>query len=67
MIQNKSILGIRIDNFQASIEEILDYLKYGKNILIISLDVHQLLKIRHNKKLKEIIQNSSLVIAAHPL
>lgn len=66
MIQNKSILGIRIDSFQVSLEEILDYLKYGKNILIISLDVHQLLKIRYNKKLKEIIKNASLVIAAHP-
>ena len=66
MIENKSILGIRIDNFQVSLEEILDYLKYGKNILIISLDVHKLLKIRYNKKLKEIIKNSSLVIAAHP-
>ncbi|EKV57540.1 WecB/TagA/CpsF family glycosyltransferase [Brachyspira hampsonii] len=66
MIQNKSILGIRIDSFQVSLEEILDYLKYGKNILIISLDVHKLLKIRYNKKLKEIINNSSLVIAAHP-
>ena len=66
MIENKSILGIRIDNFKVSLEEILDYLKYGKNILIISLDVHKLLKIRYNKKLKEIIKNSSLVIAAHP-
>ncbi len=66
MIENKSILGIRIDDFKVNIEEILDYLKYGKNILIISLDVHQLLKIRHNKKLKEIINNASLVIAAHP-
>ncbi|WP_300752465.1 WecB/TagA/CpsF family glycosyltransferase [uncultured Brachyspira sp.] len=66
MIENKFILGVRIDNFKASLEEILDYLKYGKNILIISLDVHQLLKVRHNKKLKEIVENSSLVIAAHP-
>lgn len=66
MIENKSILGIRIDNFKADIEEILDYLKYGKNILIISLDVHQLLKIKYNKKLKEIVNNASLVIAAHP-
>ena len=66
MIESKSILGIRIDNFKVSFEEILDYLKYGKNILIISLDVHQLLKVRHNKKLKEIIKNASFVIAAHP-
>ena len=66
MIENKSILGVRIDNFTSSLEEILNYLKYGKNILIISLDVHQLLKVRHNKKLKEIIKNASFVIAAHP-
>lgn len=66
MIENKSILGVRIDNFTSSFEEILNYLKYGKNILIISLDVHQLLKVRHNKKLKEIIKNASFVIAAHP-
>ena len=66
MIENKSILGVRIDNFSSSLEEILNYLKYGKNILIISLDVHQLLKVRHNKKLKEIIKNASFVIAAHP-
>ena len=32
MIESKSILGIRIDNFKVSFEEILDYLKYGKNI-----------------------------------
>ena len=66
MIENKSILGVRIDNFTSSLEEILNYLKYGKNILIISLDVHQLLKVRHNKKLKKIIKNASFVIAAHP-
>ncbi|WP_295159885.1 WecB/TagA/CpsF family glycosyltransferase [uncultured Brachyspira sp.] len=66
MIENKSILGIRIDNFKVSLEEIFDYFKYGKNILIIYLDVHHLLKARHNKKLKEIIKNASFVIAAHP-
>ena len=66
MIENKSVLGVRIDNFKASLEEILDYLKYGKNILIISLDVHQLLKVHYNKKLKEIVNNASFVIAAHP-
>ena len=66
MIDNKSILGVRIDNFHVSFEEILDCLKYGKNVLITSLDVHQLLKVRSNKKLKEIIKNASLVIAAHP-
>ena len=66
MIDNKSILGVRIDNFNVSFEEIFEYLKYGKNVLIITLDVHQLLKVRNNKKLKEIIKNASLVIAAHP-
>ncbi len=66
MIDNKSILGVRVDNFHVSFEEILEYLKYGKNVLITTLDVHQLLKVRSNKKLKEIIKNASLVIAAHP-
>ena len=67
MIENKSILGVRIDNFKVNFEDILDYLKYGRNVLIIGLDVHQLLKVRGNKKLKEIINNASLVISAHPI
>lgn len=65
MIKNKSILGIRIDNFNDNFEDILEKLKNGENVLIVTLDIHQLLKIRSNKKLKETVNNASFVIAAH--
>ena len=65
MIESKSILGIRIDNFNSDFEDILEKLKDEKNALIVTLDIHQLLKVRSNKKLKETVNNASLVIAAH--
>ena len=65
MIESKSILGIRIDNFNNDFENILEKLKNGENVLIVTLDIHQLLKVRSNKKLKETVNNASLVIAAH--
>lgn len=65
MNESKSILGIRIDNFNNDFEDILERLKNEENVLIVTLDVHQLLKVRSNKKLKETVNNASLVIAAH--
>ena len=66
MINNNSLLGIRIDTFNNDLYTALDQLKDGNDVLIVTLDVHQLLKVRFNKKLKKIIENASLVIAAHP-
>ena len=65
MKESKSILGIRIDNFNNDFEDVLEKLKNEENVLIVTLDVHQLLKVRSNKKLKETVNNASLVIAAH--
>ena len=66
MINKNSLLGIRIDTFNNDLYTALDQLKDGNDVLIVTLDVHQLLKVRFNKKLKNIIENASLVIAAHP-
>ena len=66
MIESKSILNIKIHNFDCSLEEILETIRSQKNVLVLTLDVHQLLKVNRNKKLREIINNASLVIAAHP-
>lgn len=65
MKESKSILGIRIDNFNNDFDDILEKLKDEKNALIVTLDIHQLLKVRSNKKLKETVNNASLVIASH--
>ena len=65
MIESKSILGVRIDNFNNDFEDILEKLKDEENALIVTLDIHQLLKVRSNKKLKETVNKASLVIAAH--
>lgn len=66
MINKNSLLGIRIDTFNNDLYAALDQLKDGNDVLIVTLDVHQLLNVRFNKKLKNIIENASLVIAAHP-
>ncbi|TXJ39434.1 WecB/TagA/CpsF family glycosyltransferase [Brachyspira pilosicoli] len=66
MINKNSLLGIRIDTFNNDLYTALDQLKDGNDVLIVTLDVHQLLSVRFNKKLKNIIENASLVIAAHP-
>lgn len=66
MINKNSLLGIRIDTFNNDLYTALDQLKDGNDVLIVTLDVHQLLRVRFNKKLKNIIENASLVIAAHP-
>ena len=66
MINKNSLLGIRIDTFNNDLYIALDQLKDGNDVLIVTLDVHQLLSVRFNKKLKNIIENASLVIAAHP-
>ena len=64
-MESKSILGVRIDNFNNNFENILERLKNKENALIVTLDIHQLLRVRSNKKLKETINNASLVIASH--
>ncbi len=66
MIESKSILNVKIHNFDSSLEEILEKIRSQKNVLVVTLDVHQLLKVNRNKKLREVINNASLVIAAHP-
>ena len=66
MINKNYLLGIRIDTFNNDLYIALDQLKDGNDVLIVTLDVHQLLSVRFNKKLKNIIENASLVIAAHP-
>ena len=63
--ESKSILGIRIDNFNNDFEDILEKIKDEENALIVTLDIHQLLKVRSNKKLRETVNNAYLVIAAH--
>lgn len=65
MMESKSILGIRIDNFNNDFEDILEKIKNKENVLIVTLDIHQLLKVRSNKKLRETVNNASLVIAGH--
>lgn len=65
MKESKSILGIRIDNFNNDFEDILEKIKDEENALIVTLDIHQLLKVRSNKKLRETVNNAYLVIAAH--
>lgn len=65
MVESKSILGIRIDNFNSDFEDILEKIKYKENVLIVTLDIHQLLKVRSNKKLRETVNNATLVIAGH--
>lgn len=64
-MKSKSILGVRIDNFNNNFEDILERLKNKENALIVTLDIHQLLRVRSNKKLKETVNNASLVIASH--
>ena len=64
-MESKSILGVRIDNFNNNFEDILERLKNKENALIVTLDIHQLLRVRSNKKLKETVNNASLVIASH--
>ena len=44
MKESKSILGIRIDNFNNDFEDILEKIKDEENALIVTLDIHQLLK-----------------------
>ena len=62
-MESKSILGVRIDNFNNNFEDILERLKNKENALIVTLDIHQLLRVRSNKKLRETVNNASLVIA----
>lgn len=64
-MESKSILGVRIDNFNNNFEDILERLKNKENALIVTLDIHQLLRVRSNKKLRETVNNASLVIASH--
>lgn len=66
MIERKSLLGVRIDRIDCSLEEAVASLSGKANQLILTLDVYQLLKVRRNKKLKEIINNAALVIPASP-
>ena len=66
MISTNSLLGVRIDSFNDDLYTAIEQLKDGNDVLIVTLDVHQLLKVRSNKKLKKIIENAALVIAAHP-
>ena len=66
MISTNSLLGVRIDSFNNDLYTAIEQLKDGNDVLIVTLDVHQLLKVRSNKKLKKIIENAALVIAAHP-
>ncbi len=66
MIEKKSLLGVRIDRIECSLEEAIDSLSKKSNQLILTLDVYQLLKVKHNKKLKEIVNNAALVIPASP-
>lgn len=66
MINKNSLLGVRIDTFNNDLYNALEQLKDGNDVLVVTLDVHQLLRVRFNKKLKKIIENASLVIAAHP-
>lgn len=66
MMEKKSILGVKFNNFNNNLEDVLDDIKYQKNVFIITLDVHQLLKVNSNKKLRELVNNASLVIASHP-
>ena len=54
-MESKSILGVRIDNFNNNFEDILEILKNKENVLIVTLDIHQLLRVRSNKKLKETV------------
>lgn len=66
MIEKRSLLGVRIDKIECTLEKAVVSLSGKKNQLILTLDIYQLLKVRHNKKLKEIINNAALVIPASP-
>lgn len=66
MIEQKSLLGVRIDKLNCSLEEAIDIFTGKTNQLVVTVNMYQLLQIRRNKKLKEIIKNAALVIPSSP-
>lgn len=67
MIEQKSLLDVRVDKINCTLEEALQSLSGKKNQLILTLDMYQLLKVKRNKKLKEIVKNAALVIPSSPI
>lgn len=65
MIIKKSLLGVRIDKIDTSLEEALDNIRGKKNAVVITLDVFRLLQVKFNKELRSIVENADIVIPAH--
>lgn len=65
MIIKKSLLGVRIDKIDTSLEEVLDGIRGKKNAVIITLNVLQFLKVKFNKELTSIVENADIVIPTH--
>ena len=62
MFNFRNILGVRIDELDISIDDVLTEIMRSKNNLIIPMDVSLFLKVRKNPKLRKIVNTASLVI-----